>query len=202
MGIGIIDYPPAPKVEAQENTKADLSWLTNPNTTEQQKTAVEMTQADLAIQSQVLAQAQLRKSQLEADRLAQIAENTKTMESALADLSQYVGKTRYVFSGDKPTGWDCSGLVRWFYMKHFGIELEHSATAQAFVGTEVEMPKPGDIVVFGYSNKDFYHAAIYLGDNKVIHSGFKTGRLTEVISLNDPSFDNSVIKFVRVVETN
>jgi cell wall-associated NlpC family hydrolase len=193
MGVGIIDYPPAPPVQADvKSSSSSLNLLIGQ--TQEKKKVVEVTQFQLELQKKL-------EEQKEAKRLAKVAEDTKKMEAALAEVVKYAGKTRYVFSGSSPKGWDCSGLVRWFYLEHFGIELEHSATAQAFVGTEVKMPKPGDIVVYGYSKKDFFHASIYVGDNKVIHSGFDRGDSTEIISLSHPVFDAYEVKFVRVVET-
>jgi cell wall-associated NlpC family hydrolase len=194
MGIGIIDYPPAPPVQADVN-KSKVVDLGIFGQSGQKKKVVEVTQFELELQKKL-------EEQKEAKRLAKVAENTKKMDAALAEVVKHAGKTRYVFSGSSPKGWDCSGLVRWFYLEHFEIELKHSATAQAFVGTEVKMPKPGDIVVYGYSKKDFFHASIYVGDNKVIHSGFDRGDSTEVISLSHPVFDAYEVKFVRVVETN
>jgi cell wall-associated NlpC family hydrolase len=43
----------------------------------------------------------------------------------IQDLEPYVGNTWYVFSGSTPEGWDCSGLVMWFYSE-LGVALEHT----------------------------------------------------------------------------
>jgi len=193
MGVGLSDWPPTPQVQADNKKIVSIDWLVPLE--EEQERAVEITQEELARIAEV-------EAKLEADRIAEIAKNTSKMEAALAEVKKYVDKTRYVFSGSSPRGWDCSGLVRWFYLEHFGIELEHSATAQGFAGQEVEMPRPGDIVVYGYSDKDFFHASIYVGDHNVIHSGFNRGDSTEIISLSHPVFDSYTIKFVRIVETN
>lgn len=193
MGIGVSDWPPTPSVSADERRIVSITdWLVPQEKVE--PSIVETTQLEMKMRAKLAAQE-------EASRLAQAIKNTKKVNKALASAKKQINKTRYVFSGSTPRGWDCSGFVRWFYLEHFEIELEHSATAQAFVGEEVEMPKPGDIVVFGYSKKDFFHASIYVGDNKVIHSGFKRGDSTELISLNHPAFDGHEIKFVRLLDT-
>ena len=195
MVVGVSDWPPTPEVRADDKkVVSTLEWLTQQNV-EEEVSIVETTQKDIEQQKKI-------EEQREVERLAQLSENTTKMNTALAEVQKHIGKTRYVFSGHTPKGWDCSGLVMWFYLEHFGIELKHSATAQAFAGEEVEMPKPGDIVVYGYSEKDFFHASVYVGDNKVIHSGFNRGDSTELISLSHPVFDNYKIKFVRIVETN
>ena len=127
--------------------------------------------------------------------------NKITIENRIKELSQYIGKTSYVFSGSTPSGWDCSGLVVWFYdgLSH---ELPHSATKQGMMKPKVTNPLPGDIVVFKYKNaKNFIHSAIYIGNNEVIHSGFGSGDRTEIISLDDAAFASQDYYFVRIMET-
>lgn len=127
--------------------------------------------------------------------------NKIAIEDRINELSQYIGKTRYVFSGSSPSGWDCSGLVRWFY-EGLNHELPHSATKQGMLKPKVTNPLPGDIVVFKYKNaKNFIHSAIYIGNNEVIHSGFGSGDRTEIISLDDAAFASQDYYFVRIMET-
>ena len=112
-------------------------------------------------------------------------------------LTTRVHKTAYVFSGSSIYGWDCSGMVRYAY-KGLGITLPHSANKQAHVGTRVSKPKAGDIVVFAYKGStNFYHSAIYLGNDLVINANalYKT---TVIQPLTD--FKQSQIRFVRVIK--
>jgi cell wall-associated NlpC family hydrolase len=121
------------------------------------------------------------------------------IEKRIKELTQYIGQTPYVFSGSTADGWDCSGLVIWFY-EDLGITLPHSATKQGMLKPKIKNPLPGDIVVTKYKNsKNFIHSGIYIGDNKMIHSGFRAGQKTEIINLDDPSFDNQKHYFVRIV---
>jgi cell wall-associated NlpC family hydrolase len=121
------------------------------------------------------------------------------IDNRIDELKQYVNKTWYVFSGSTSDGWDCSGLVIWFY-EDLGITLPHSATKQGMLKPKIKNPLPGDIVVTKYKNsKNFIHSGIYIGDNKMIHSGFRAGQKTEIINLDDPSFDNQKHYFVRIV---
>ena len=127
--------------------------------------------------------------------------NKVAVSNRIKELSEHIGKTKYVFSGSTPAGWDCSGLVVWFYggLSH---ELPHSATKQGLMKPKVKNPLPGDIVVFKYKGaKNFIHSAIYIGNNEVIHSGFGSGDRTEIISLDDASFASQDHYFVRVMET-
>ena len=130
-----------------------------------------------------------------------ILKNEKAILDKVSELRNYVGKTWYVFSGSSPRGWDCSGLTTWFYSE-LGVELDHSASKQGkYARRHVDTPKIGDIVAFSHlSSTKYYHVGIYIGNNKIIHAGFKPGRRTEVIALDHPSFKNSEISFVRVIE--
>jgi len=136
-----------------------------------------------------------------AEKQEALVKNEKAILDKVAELKTYVGKTWYVFSGSSPRGWDCSGLTTWFYSE-LGIELHHSASKQGkYAGEHVDTPKIGDIVAFSHlSSTKYYHVGIYIGNNNIIHAGFKPGRRTEVIALDDPSFKNSEISFVRVIE--
>ena len=98
-------------------------------------------------------------------------EKYETVDALIAKLHTYVGKAPYVFSGVGPTGWDCSGLVMWFYHEYKGFYLEHRASAQVEGGTKVENPIPGDIVAFTYKgSKSAYHVGIYVGGGFMIHA--------------------------------
>lgn len=127
--------------------------------------------------------------------------NRFAISQQIEELSSYIGKTRYVFGSSTPSGWDCSGLVRWFYLE-LGIEIPHSASKQGLLKPKVLVPATGDIVVFKYKNSDNYiHSGIYLGDGQLIHAGFKSGMRTEIIALDDPAFVNQDHYFVRLIDT-
>ena len=128
-----------------------------------------------------------------------VTRNTIQMNKVIKYLKTRVGKTSYVFAGASPRGWDCSGLVRWAY-ERFGIELPHSADKQGHVGIRVSKPKIGDIVVFAYpGSTHFYHAAIYIGNGKIINAHYGA-HSTIIQPLTD--YKHSQIRFVRVVDTN
>jgi cell wall-associated NlpC family hydrolase len=124
--------------------------------------------------------------------------NTNKMKHMIKYLKTRVGRTSYVFSGASPRGWDCSGLVRWTY-ERFGIELPHSANKQGHLGARVSDPKLGDIVVFAYNGStNFYHAALYIGNGKIINANYGSGS-TIIQPLTD--YKGSQIRFVRVLQT-
>ena len=120
------------------------------------------------------------------------------MAKVVKQLKKRIGKTWYVFSGSTPRGWDCSGLTWWAY-EQIGVELPHSANKQARAGVKVATPGIGDLVLFGYPGTNtFFHASIYIGDNKVIHAGFRKGQTTSVLDLDAASVKNTKMRFVRV----
>lgn len=135
------------------------------------------------------------------ERQQQLDHNVAQITSMLDKLQSRVGRTYYVFSGSQPSGWDCSGLVRWAYGE-LGIDLEHRASKQQFAGTSVESPLPGDIVVFTYNNKkSAYHTGIYLSDDTMIHAGGGKGDATEAVSISKFAGEHSQVTFRRLLET-
>jgi hypothetical protein len=74
----------------------------------------------------------------------------------------------YVWAGESPDGYDCSGLtlVAW---QQVGIYLPHNAAAQrrSMVYVDRAQLQVGDLV-FYYG--DIHHVAIYVGDNKIMHA--------------------------------
>jgi cell wall-associated NlpC family hydrolase len=120
------------------------------------------------------------------------------MAKVVKQLKKRIGKTWYVFSGSTPRGWDCSGLTRWAYAQ-IGVDIPHSANKQARSGIRVVSPAIGDLVLFGYKGTNtFFHASIYIGNNKVIHAGFKRGQTTSILDLDSASVKNTKIRFVKV----
>ncbi len=119
------------------------------------------------------------------------------MQSRIQSLNKYVDKTWYVFSGITPDGWDCSGLVMWFY-SDFGVELEHSVTAQIQSGRIVDDPKPGDIVAFKHNGSSYgYHNGIYIGNDLYIHAP-REGRRTTLSSVSEYAGKHSEVVYTRV----
>ena len=127
-------------------------------------------------------------------------ENTVAVKSAVKKLNKYVGKTWYVFSGNTPAGWDCSGLTMWFY-EQLDIQLEHRASKQQAAGVATKNPKVGDLVVFKYKGyKSAYHVGIYVGNGKMIHAP-KKGYRTVVESIKQFAGKYSKVSYRTIVDT-
>jgi cell wall-associated NlpC family hydrolase len=128
-----------------------------------------------------------------------IQENSDKVSKAIKQLEKYVGKTWYVFSGNTPSGWDCSGLTMWFY-EQIDIKLEHRASKQEKSGKITELPKPGDLVVFKYNGRtDAYHVGIYISDDKMIHAP-KHGHTTRKESISNFAGNYSAVTYVSMLD--
>jgi cell wall-associated NlpC family hydrolase len=124
-------------------------------------------------------------------------EKYETVDALITKLHKYVGKAPYVLSGVGPTGWDCSGLVMWFYKQYKGYYLEHRASAQANGGKVVDAPIPGDIVAFTYNgSKNAYHVGIYVGGGFMIHAKNR-GEDTVLESVTKFAAKNSKVAYIR-----
>jgi len=78
--------------------------------------------------------------------------------AVIAEAAKYVG-IPYVRGGSSPeTGFDCSGFISYVYAQ-LGISLPHSSSAYWNIGTKVDSPLPGDIIVTPG------HVGIYAGPN-------------------------------------
>ena len=90
--------------------------------------------------------------------------NTASLSGIAATAAQYVG-VPYVWGGNTPSGWDCSGFVKYVYAKH-GINIARGTSAIRASGQFVRTssPKPGDLVFQNGGG----HVGIYLGGGKMI----------------------------------
>ena len=89
---------------------------------------------------------------------------------------KYIG-VRYLWGGNTPRAFDCSGYIRWVYAE-YGIELPRTAREQAGVGIA---PYPGDLragdLLFFYGGQGAQHIAIYVGGDTIIHASSAAKRV-------------------------
>ena len=101
--------------------------------------------------------------------------------SGIVEIAQkYVGAP-YRWGGSSPSGFDCSGLVRYVYAQ-VGVSLPHNAAQQYTLGTPVSRDslEPGDVVFFDRLR----HNGIYIGDGRFIHAR-QTGKRVSIASLDE-----------------
>jgi cell wall-associated NlpC family hydrolase len=81
--------------------------------------------------------------------------------------------TPYVWGGDGPAGWDCSGMIQWLYWKVAGLDLPRVSQDQFYYGTPLrpEEVAAGDLVFFfDTDGPGITHNGIALGDGRFIHA--------------------------------
>lgn len=81
---------------------------------------------------------------------------------------QYLG-VPYVWGGESPSGFDCSGLTKYVFAQH-GVSLPHYAASQFDMGAPVQADQlqPGDLVFWGPGHP--YHVGMYVGNGKYIEA--------------------------------
>ncbi|HKS52453.1 MAG TPA: C40 family peptidase [Pseudonocardiaceae bacterium] len=89
----------------------------------------------------------------------------RALDAALSQLG-----TRYRSGGNRPGGFDCSGLVQWSY-RQAGLYLPRTAAAQSRVGIRVSLSqiRPGDLIFYSYGGR-VGHVAMAAGDGMLIES--------------------------------
>ncbi|TEB06184.1 Gamma-DL-glutamyl hydrolase precursor [Pelotomaculum schinkii] len=108
-------------------------------------------------------------------------ENYKENENlVIREAMKYIG-TPYLLGGDTIDGFDCSYLVQTVFRDAKNIYLPRITYKQCEVGETIdfENKRPGDVIYFtGKWREGISHAAIYLGNNYIIHASGDEGMTT------------------------
>ena len=77
----------------------------------------------------------------------------------------------YVYGGNGPDSFDCSGFTKYVY-KHFGKNLPRTSADQYAKAKKISKSnlQPGDLVFFTNGGSSVGHVAIYMGNGKIIHA--------------------------------
>ncbi|MFE4950559.1 C40 family peptidase [Leifsonia sp. NPDC056665] len=99
--------------------------------------------------------------------------NGNVVDTAISYAKAQLGKP-YIFGGEGPTGYDCSGLTMKSYA-YAGVYIgSHSVNDQFFTAANrgqivpYSQRQPGDLIFWGDSPGNFYHVGIYLGGGMMI----------------------------------
>src|SRR2546428_14014426 len=101
-------------------------------------------------------------------------------QTVVALAKRHVGAP-YRWGGSSPSGFDCSGLVRYVYAQ-VGVSLPHNAAQQYRYGMPVSRDRlePGDLVFFD----GLRHNGIYVGRGRFFHAR-QTGKRGAIAGLDD-----------------
>lgn len=100
----------------------------------------------------------------QAERLSSLAQ--PVIDFAMAQLGD-----PYLWGGNGPNSWDCSGLLVAAF-NQVGVKLPRVSRAQFTVGTPVAYGQwqPGDLLFYGASAGSIHHVVMYIGDGQIIHA--------------------------------
>lgn len=92
---------------------------------------------------------------------------------ALVDYAmQFLGQA-YVWAGNQPGGFDCSGLTQYVVQNVLGYDIGHGTAGQTSFGTPVAYGnwQAGDLIFFqNTSDAGISHVGIYIGNGQMIHA--------------------------------
>lgn len=105
--------------------------------------------------------------------------HTKAISVAKSNLG-----VPYKWGGTTPSGFDCSGLIKYSYAKA-GKTLPRTSAEMYKKGTRImhyTSLKPGDLIFFAPNKASRpTHASVYMGSSKMIHSSSSKGVSTTSI---------------------
>lgn len=117
-------------------------------------------------------------------------------EQAVSIAVQQVG-VPYRYGGQAPTGFDCSGLVHYSYLRA-GKPVPRT-TAQLWKNTETVSRSElmeGDLLFFSINGK-MQHVGMYIGEDQFVHAP-SSGRHVQVASLESDFYSDALLRGGRL----
>jgi hypothetical protein len=117
-------------------------------------------------------------------------------------LMQFLGQP-YVWAGQAPGGFDCSGLM-WYGMQHFGINIPRTSNAQlaALRSIPTGQAQIGDLVFFDSQNNGTSdHVGMYAGNGTVLVAD-QPGVPIHIVSVSTEARITGVGRAAGILNTN
>jgi cell wall-associated NlpC family hydrolase len=92
---------------------------------------------------------------------------------AIADFALGLVGSPYVWAGNTPAGFDCSGFTQYVIMNTVGIDIGHGTAGQTGYGAPVAWDawQPGDLIFFANTfDAGISHVGIYIGGGEFVHA--------------------------------
>lgn len=104
----------------------------------------------------------------------------------------------YVYGGESPAGFDCSGLVNWSYAQ-VGVSVPRTTRGLWDFAQSVPIStmQAGDVLFFNIGGKPS-HVGLYLGDRYFVHAP-STGKTVTTQSLDNSYYRSRLLRVGRLV---
>lgn len=121
--------------------------------------------------------------------------NASKVNKAISIAKSNLG-VKYKFGGTSPSGFDCSGFVKYSFQKA-GVTLPRTAADMQKIGKSVTSLSAGDLLFFA-KNKGSKptHVSIYIGNGQMIHSASSNG--VSISSINNSYWKQRYIGAKRI----
>jgi peptidoglycan DL-endopeptidase CwlO len=144
-----------------------------------------------AIAAERARQAAARARTYPSSRSSDVANLGAPHPAAVEEAKKYLG-VDYVWGGETPSGFDCSGLVMYCY-RQIGIDIPRTSREQFKIGSFIPRDRtdvlaPGDLVFFGTDGdpNQVHHVGMYVGGGTFINAP-ASGETVRYAQLSDRS---------------
>lgn len=105
----------------------------------------------------------------------------------------------YKYRGEQPSGFDCSGLVRYSYLSA-GMDVPHGTKALRSVTRSVPPGRlrEGDLVFFLQRGTPYSHVGIYVGNDRFVHAP-SSGKSVRTDDLTSPYWKKHFLEARRFI---